>query len=685
MIRNVRHFSSIIIALSCLLNAGGQDPGEHQPLIQTADSVKSLGEVNVVAYRINTRLHRLPGSISVLSGSDLSISDGNSPATALNSLPGVTMQTGTLTTNRIVIRGMGSRTPYNTNRIRAYLNDIPLTSADGISSPEEIDLSAIGRMEIIKGPSSALYGSGLGGAINLYTPEITGNGGNADVQFGSWNTLKASLSGNIRKENAQVWGSVNRLHSDGYRENNHYDRSSILTTGMLRLTEWSVKTTLLAMNVNGGIPSSLGETQFRLHPETAASSWKDVGGFKKYFRGLAAAEITGNISDKLSNQLIIFGRWNDNYEKRPFNNLDDMSLSGGLRNKLTLHGLKYDMVAGAEWITENYKWRLDKDNLLLNENSERRRQVNLFAVIFYRPVAKLNISVAGALNRITYRLSDHYLLNGDQSGKRLFPLIISPRLGINYAPDNHIALYASAGHGFSLPSPEETLLPGGEVNKDIKPEDGFQFETGIRLNLFKGALEADAAIYRIELTNLLVTKRISEDIFTGINAGRTRHYGIELLLRNRFFDFSSFPGKLTSAITFTSSYNRFRTFTDDGISYDGKHLPGIPARSFQMQLKWNMTEAVEFLTWWQCCGDQYLNDSNSLEYPGYSLINLKLTSRFRLKRRGPVSLYAGINNLSDTRYASMLVVNSTGFAGSEPRFYYPGLPRHGFIGARYVF
>ncbi len=105
-------------------------------------------------------------------------------------------------------------------------------------------------------------------------------------------------------------------------------------------------------------------------------------------------------------------------------------------------------------------------------------------MLYYRPTTKLNISMAGALNQISYRLTDLYLANGDQTGRRIFPLIVSPRFGINYAPDDLLAVYGSIGHGFSLPSPEETLLPAGDVNPGIKPEQGFQYEIGTRLNLF---------------------------------------------------------------------------------------------------------------------------------------------------------------------------------------------------------
>ena len=97
-----------------------------------------------------------------------------------------------------------------------------------------------------------------------------------------------------------------------------------------------------------------------------------------------------------------------------------------------------------------------------------------------------------------------------------------------------------------------------------------------RLNFFDKAVEIDATLYWIELNDLLVTKRITEDIFTGMNAGKTRHQGFELLLRNRFFDFSSFPGKLNSTFSYTLSRNRFIDFTDDGNTYDGNDLPGIP-------------------------------------------------------------------------------------------------------------
>ena len=293
--------------------------------------------------------------------------------------------------------------------------------------------------------------------------------------------------------------------------------------------------------------------------------------------------------------------------------------------------------------------------------------------------------MAGTLNFISYQLTDLYFANGDQSGKRNFQLIISPRIGLNYAASDKFVLYASIGHGFSLPSPEETLLPAGDVNPDIKPEQGMQYEIGSRLNFFDKAVELDATLYWIELNNLLVTKRITEDVFTGMNAGKTRHQGFELLLSNRIFELKSFPGKLNSTFSYTLSRNRFIDFVDDGNTYNGNDLPGIPDQYTQLQLTWNPLKNMEFFTHLHYTGNQYLNDANTMKYEGYFLIDLKAATQYPVKKAGAFTIYAGINNLTNTHYAGMLVVNALGFGNNEPRYYYPGLPRHIYAGIQFRF
>ena len=200
--RNIRLFILFGILVSSPVSA--QQVNDSSSFGNLGDSTVLLDAITVEAYQVSGRLLRIPGSLSVLSGVSLGLSDGTNLAAALNTLPGVSMQSGTYTTNRIVIRGMGSRTPYNTNRIRSYLNDIPLTSSDGVSTPEEIDLQSIGRMELVKGPSSALYGSGLGGSINLYTLSNSMNRINAGFQYGAFNTGKLGISGFHKRNNFQV-------------------------------------------------------------------------------------------------------------------------------------------------------------------------------------------------------------------------------------------------------------------------------------------------------------------------------------------------------------------------------------------------------------------------------------------------------------------------------------------------
>jgi iron complex outermembrane receptor protein len=657
----------------------------QQHTYQEADSTIRLGEVVVNAYQVNTRQHQLPGSISLLAGEEIERGDGNSFANILHAMPGIYMHSGTYATSRIVIRGVGSRTPYNTNRIKAYLNDIPITSSDGISTPEDIDLGGIARMEVIKGPASALYGSGLGGNINLYTPQGGGDSGSALLQYGSFNTLKAAAGGNMQHNNLQIGGQMSHLRSDGHRENNRLRRTTLLSSGRWRQPSWSLSYTLLLIDMNAQIPSSVGKTLYETSPESAAVNWKAVEGFKEYQRAIAGITLTNRLADNWSNRLTLFGRWADSYERRPFNNLDDGTAGGGIRNRLNYHSEKFDLLLGAEWLSDSYRWMLDLENEMINRNRERRHQGNLFGMVYWRPAERWNISLGGAVNSIRYRLTDQFPDNGDQSGSRNFPLIFSPRVGINYAPSSALALYASVGHGFSMPSPEETLLPEGDINRELEPEQGMQYETGIRLNLFNSATQLEASLYLINLSNLLVTKRLTEDIFTGINAGRTRHAGLELMWRQQLFDHPSFPGSLMMHANYTWSRNRFIAFTDNDERYDGNNLPGIPAHMTQAGLLWQPLPQFSVEAQLQQIGTQYIDDANSLTHEGYFLGNMKASWRIFAGRSGDATLFAGVNNLTNTHYAPMLTVNAVAFGTAEPRYYYPGMPRHYYAGVSWHF
>lgn len=674
-------FIILVLSTMCKLGLMGQNNKNISPL----DSTVVLNEVIVNAYQTKSALRLIPGSVSVLAGNNISAWDASSMATTINSLPGVYMQSGTYATSRIVIRGMGSRTPYNTNRIKFYLNNIPITSSDGVSNPEDIDLQMIDRLEVLKGPGSALYGSGLGGTINMSTAINNQTHTYAQIHYGAFNTFKANVQQGFKTDNFSLKAHLSAVNSEGYRENNHLKKRTALFVGDINTKLLDIEYFLQTTYMNAGIPSSVGKTLYETNPKAAAENWNEIKGYKRYHKGVAGVSFIKQFNSSWKNKMIFFGKWNDSYERRPFNNLDDSSLGGGIRNKLSYHSSKIDFVMGLELLTDEYKWEIDKGDVLLNKNRETRNHLNVFGVAYYRPISKLNISLATAYNHIRYKLQDQFEEDGDKSGNRSFPSMLSPRIGINYAPHKKIALYASVGHGFSLPSPEETLLPEGSINPDIKPEEGFQYEIGARLFLFDRKMEIDGTFYWIELNNLLVTKRITEDIFTGINAGKTRHRGVEVTMRNRIFSYNQFPGQLSSNLSYTFSKNLFIDFTNEDNVFDGNNLPGIPSYTAQISFQWNPIASMTVDAQFQSVGKQYLDDSNSVSEPSYFFSNLKLSNRFQTFKNSTLSLYVGVNNITNAHYASMIIVNAKAFGTAEPRYYYPGLPRHAYMGIIWSF
>ena len=127
-----------------------------------------LDAITVNDFGIPQRNQIYPGAITQLSSKEISTSDPTLMTALFNQVPGVFMQSGALNTNKITMRGVGSRAAFSTKKIRAYYQDIPLTNGSGETTIEDIDLNTIGTIEILKGPNASIYGSGLGGTLILH-------------------------------------------------------------------------------------------------------------------------------------------------------------------------------------------------------------------------------------------------------------------------------------------------------------------------------------------------------------------------------------------------------------------------------------------------------------------------------------------------------------------------------------
>ncbi len=134
--------------------------------------ILNVKEVVVTASRREQPVMSVPVSVSVLSTEDLAVRNVTGLEDALRTVSGVHIQD-----NQVTIRG-SSGFAYNTgSRVLLLLDGVPLLTPDTDGVPfDALPFAQIERVEVMKGPGSALYGSGaIGGVVNVITrgfPEI---------------------------------------------------------------------------------------------------------------------------------------------------------------------------------------------------------------------------------------------------------------------------------------------------------------------------------------------------------------------------------------------------------------------------------------------------------------------------------------------------------------------------------
>ena len=677
-------------------------------VIQLFVKPSELNEVIVSANQLSKKLKKAVATISVLTEKEIERGNNFNIAPLLNRVPGVYQHNGVLNTNRITIRGIGSRNLFGTANIRAYFQDIPLTSGNGETTIEDFELTSVSRFEIIKGAASSIYGAGLGGTIHLIPQKAYLNETSVknEISFGSFGLLKDVVNVNHGSSKYSLKAIYSNTHSDGFRDNNEYDRQTLTVNYNHYLGENDELSFIGSyVDLMAFIPSSLDEETFRNNPTAAAFTWGRAQGFENTKRGIFGLSWNHKYSNRLKHATSIFTSFRNSYEARPFNILDENLFALGVRSRLVgnteFFGKKLDWTAGGELFRD----RLESgtfENLFedfpigtgsvegerLSDFNEIRYYYNLFVETNYKFTDNTTFTAGLNFNRTSYDLRDRFTVsadNPDQSGTFDFDGILSPKFGLSHVFSNDISIYSSVSHGFSPLTIAETLLPDGQINTDLEPETGWNFELGTRGLLFNERLQFNLALYRLDVRNLLVSRRTAEDQFIGINAGRTRHDGLEIDLTYQWL--KSTPLKLSSYLTYSLNNFTFREFIDGDNDFSGNDLTGVPSGVFNTGIDFNTSFGLYGSINFQYVGRIPITDSNSLFSDTYTLTNIKLGYNILVFKKLNFNAFLGIDNLFDETYASQILINARGFGGNAPRFFYPGNPINYYSGlsANYTF
>ena len=666
---------------------------------QKKDSITTLPEVVLMESGIEKR------AVGITPSSTLGIAqmERNGPldiAATINQISGVYLLSGALNTNRITIRGVGARTPYGTDKLRLYFNNIPVTNGAGFSVIEAYDLENMGAIEVVKGPKGTSFGTNLGGALILNTkaPEAGRTFLTNSSTVGSYEMFKNNLAFRHSENDFNINLVYNHLKTEGYRQNNQFERDGLLLTSSVKLGDRG-KLDFLVNHIDytAQIPSSLNQTDFEQNPTKADANWLAAQGFEANKYTLAGVTYSHNFKGSLRNSTSMFYTYLDHYEPRPFNILDEFTNGFGLRSVFKGNLLGGNFTLGGEIYKDEYHWgtfeNLFEENNgqgslkgdKLNDNTEFRRQLNLFGTFEMALFEDFSAQIGMNLNKTTYDFRDVFNTgDNNRSAKRSFSPILSPNLKLRYQlQEGH--LFASVARGFSNPSLEETLTPDGVVNPDISQEKGTSYELGGEFWLLDRAMQLNATIYLMHINDLLVAQRVGEDQYIGRNAGKTRHQGLELEARYSLSFSNSWS--LAPFFAYTLNDHSFVEFVDEDNDYSGNPLTGVPKHRISSGLDFIYDDDLVLNISHQFVDEIPLTDANTQRSDAYTVFNVsakysvEVTNNFRLR------LNAGINNAFDTNYAGSVLINAVGFGGSQPRYFYPANGRnyYGGMGVTYIF
>lgn len=682
-----------------------------------AESSQQLGAVTVTAARTAQPAFDVPASIDVVPGAAY-----NGDSLGVNLSEGLPAIPGLLTRDRqdyaqdeqISVRGFGSRSTFGVRGVRLYLDDIPATQPDGQGQTSHFSLTSIDRVEVLRGPFSALYGNSSGGLIALYTA-----GGTDPAQVtaaaagGSYGTWRADLDtrGAFRYgpvNNGDYNAAYEHFHTDGYRQHSRAQRDSF--NGKLNLSFGGAGKLSLVLNEfsspEAQDPMGLTPAQFDANPAQATAvaaqfntrkSVEQLQGGAIYEYAITSGQslrVLGYLGNRQISQFLSIPVASQASPLSPGGVVSLGTDYGGTDLRWTwrtllaqrpfslVAGLSYDDLSQQRRGYNNYTGDGSQPDELGLQGSLRRAETDeVFNLDQYLQMSWLFAEQWSALigarhSEVRFDFEDQHITaaNPDYSGRRDYNAT-SPVAGLMYRYSEHLHFYASYGAGFETPTLNElAYLPNGAagINTGLQAAHTDNGELGAKLRL-REHTQAGLAVFQAMTRNELVIDTNSNGRSTYENAPRIRRQGIEASLDTELAPL----WKLRLAYTYLDATVRkgYLTCTNTTCATAttpvniGNRTPGVPEMNAYGELRWGADTGWHAAVNAQYFGAMPANDVNTVTAPSYALLGIDGGYILELQH-WRVQGFVRIDNLLDTRYVGAISIND-----SNGRFFEPGTGR----------
>jgi iron complex outermembrane recepter protein len=634
----------------------------------------------------------------------------------LSDSPGVSVKQGNGPRDiGISIRGSNARNGFGIRNIVIFDDGFPVTQPDGLSRSDLIDPRAYSAIDVIRGPSSALYGNyATGGALNFRTrPGGTIDGAEYGVDGGSFGHLNNYLAAGKKVDNFEASLFASDARGDGFIGNSWFNTQTVNFLATLQATpddRFTVKLINNDLSIRLPLRSSLN--QFYQNPyqqgcatgAMAAIGCGTVTLFNNGFNGTKDTETAVQAGlGRDDRRSIVGGRWEHDFDNQTtwrnqfvfddrdisqptgttsaigdfpsYNYMSDVTRRGeifgmdtttyfgGFYNTLSWSSDTRNVMPGGNatlgLLSANVLGEQTNYGLRAREELKLTQSLTAIAGVGWETTLLKGINTAFTYPVTNSPIATTSLTNADKQFENT-----APELALLYKLNNEWLFHARVATGYGTPQVGNLfVLANGQFgnNTQLNTQKNLGYDLGFDWtpnNALKVSLTGFYEFFRDELVTQATPANTPNSSFT-FNAPKSEHRGVELAADWRIYSGWRFTAAYTYLDQFYTEYTENITNgTIFSFNRAGNKIPGISPNELTTRLSYDEfsgpLKGAGALVEVQWKDSFYMDNANLLKAPAYELVNLNVHYKTDLTSDylKTLNLYLEVRNVFNTTYVA---------------------------------